>query len=127
MMKEIIQQNFMAVTIIIFLMLFILLNNNFDKKTNRLFLCSAVCVLLFIVEEAWEGQLARRDTYSYMRVVLSAAGYTLRPMTAYFLVMINGKKKLEVDLAYEHSCGAEYAGGVFCSVWQLVIRIYPVE
>lgn len=98
MMKEMIQQNFMAVTIIIFLMLFILLNNNFDKKTNRLFLCSAVCVLLFIVEEAWEGQLARRDTYSYMRVVLSAAGYTLRPMTAYFLVMINGRKNLKWTL-----------------------------
>lgn len=92
MWKEIIQQNFMAVAIIIFLMLFILSNNNFDKKTNRLFLCSAVCVLLFIVEEAWEGQLAQRELYSYMRVVLSAAGYMLRPMTAYFLVMIIGKR-----------------------------------
>lgn len=95
MMREMIQQNFMAVAIIMFLILFILSNSSFDKKTNRLFLCSAVCVLLFIIEEAWERQFAQRDTYSYIRVVLSAIGYMLRPMTAYFLVMIFGKKNLK--------------------------------
>lgn len=88
MINELIQQNFMGVVIILFLILFILANNNFDKRTNQLFLCSAICVLLFIIEETWEGQLALKTTYSYVRVVLSAVGYVLRPMTAYFLVMI---------------------------------------
>lgn len=88
MINEMIQQNFMGVVIILFLILFILANNNFDRRTNRLFLCSAICVLLFIIEEAWEGQLALETTYSHMRVALSAVGYVLRPMTAYFLVMI---------------------------------------
>lgn len=88
MLYEIIQQNFMGVVISLFLILFILANNNFDKKTNRLFLASAVCVLLFILEEAWEWQLAQRTSYTEPRVLLSAIGYVLRPMTAYFLVMI---------------------------------------
>lgn len=88
MINELIQKNFMGIVIILFLILFIVTNNNFDKRTNRLFLCSAICVLLFIVEEIWEGQLALEPSYSQLRVVLSAIGYVLRPMTAYFLVMI---------------------------------------
>lgn len=93
MMYDIVQQNFMGVVTIIILTVFILSNNNFDKETNRLFLASAMCVLLFIVEEAWEGQLARRTEYTHLRVLLSAIGYSLRPMTAYFLVMIIYRKR----------------------------------
>lgn len=95
MLQELVQQNFMGVALILFLIMFILSNNNFDKKTNRLFLSSAICVLFFIMEEAWEVQLARRATYTELRVLLSAIGYTLRPMTAYFLVMIIFRKSKE--------------------------------
>lgn len=88
MINEMIQQNFMGVVIILFLILFILTSNDFNKRTNQLFLCSAICVLLFIIEETWERQLALETTYSQLRVLLSAIGYVLRPMSAYFLVMI---------------------------------------
>lgn len=95
MMHDIIQQNFMSITIIVFLIVFILANNNFSKKTNRLFLASSLCVLVLILEEAWELTLAMDTVYTQFRVVLSAIGYTLRPMTAYFLVLIifKGTKK----------------------------------
>lgn len=101
MINELIQQNFMGVVIILFLIMFILTSNDFDKRTNHLFLCSAICVLLFIVEEAWERQLAIETTYSQLRVVLSAIGYVLRPMTAYFLVMIicRNSTKLKILLS----------------------------
>lgn len=105
MMYEIVQQNFMGVAIIVFLILFITTNNNFDKKTNGLFLASSICVLLFIIEEAWEGQLAQREVYTDLRVHLSAVGYMLRPATAYFLVMIiwkstfKGKILMSIPLA----------------------------
>lgn len=85
---EVIQQNYVGVTIALLLILFIATNNNFDKKTNRLFLAAAVCVLLLIVEEAWEGQLALRDSYTPARVWLSAVGYTLRPLIPFFLVVM---------------------------------------
>lgn len=91
MLSEILQQNFMGVAIILFLILFILANNNFSRTANHLFLASAICVLLFIIEEAFEGHLAQKTTYSRMRVLLSSVGYALRPMTAYFLVMISCK------------------------------------
>lgn len=87
-MFEIIQSNFVAVAITFFLILFIMTNNNFEKKTNRLFLAAAVSVLILIVEEAWEAQLALQKTYAPMRVILSAIGYSLRPIVPYFLLLM---------------------------------------
>lgn len=88
MIFEIVQNNFVAVVITLFLILFILTNNNFEKRTNQLFLAAAFCVLILIIEEAWEAQLAMNAAYTPMRVVLSAIGYILRPMIAYFLVIM---------------------------------------
>lgn len=84
---EIIQQNFIGATTALFLILFIITNNNFEKKINRLFLAAATCVLLLIIEEAWEFQLAKQPTYAPLRVPLSAFGYMLRPMIPYFLTL----------------------------------------
>lgn len=92
---QMIQSNFIGVAILLFLTSFILTNNNFDKRTNHLFLAAIVCVLLFIAEEIWENQLALEATSSQLRVLLSAIGYTLRPMTAYFLLLIIGSSSLK--------------------------------
>lgn len=88
MLFELVQNNFVAVAITLFLILFILTNNNFERKTNLLFLAAACCVLILIIEEAWEAQLALRAAYAPLRVVLSAIGYSLRPLVAYFLVIM---------------------------------------
>lgn len=90
-MFELIEDNFVAVVITLFLILFVVTNNNFKKKTNRLFLAAAFCILILIVEEAWEAQLALAPAPVTMRVVLSAVGYSLRPMIPYFLIMISKK------------------------------------
>lgn len=87
MVFEIIQQNFVGSAIALFLILFIITNNNFEKKINRLFLAAAVCVLLLIIEEAWEAQLAQQPVYAPLRVILSVIGYSLRPMIPYFLAL----------------------------------------
>lgn len=88
MIFDIIENNYVAVIITLFLILFILTNNNFEKRINRLFLAAAFCVLILIVEEAWEAPLSYRTTYTPMRVVLSAMGYIIRPIVPYLLVMI---------------------------------------
>lgn len=88
MMIEIIENNFVAVAITSFLILFILTNNDFDRKTNRLFLAAASCVMILIIEEAWEAHLAVQEVYNPMRAALSAIGYTLRPMITYFIVIM---------------------------------------
>lgn len=91
MIFELIENNFVAVVITSFLILFVLTNNNFEKKTNRLFLAAAFCILILIVEEAWEAQLALAEAPVLMRTVLSAIGYSLRPMVPYFLVLMMRK------------------------------------
>lgn len=88
MIFEIIQSNFVGVAITLFLILFILTNNNFEKKTNRLFLAAAFCVLILIIEEAWEAQLALQTVFNPLRTVLSALGYSLRPLVVYFLILM---------------------------------------
>lgn len=91
MVSELIENNFVAVIITSFLILFVLTNNNFEKKTNRLFLAAAVCILILIVEEAWEAQLALAPAPVLLRTVLSAIGYALRPLIPYFLVVMPKK------------------------------------
>lgn len=87
MVFEIIQSNFVAVAISLFLILFVLTNNNFEGKTNRLFLAAASCILILIIEEVWEAQLGMRATYTPLRALLSAIGYSLRPMIPYLLLL----------------------------------------
>lgn len=96
---DIIQNNFVAVSITSCLILFVLTNNNFDRKTNRLFLAAASCVLVLIGTEAWEAQLALGDTFTPLRTLLSAIGYSLRPLVAYFLaVMVRNYSKARAVL-----------------------------
>lgn len=87
MILKLIEENYVAVELAVFLILFIATNNNFSKRTNRLFMISACCVLILIVEEAWEAQLALAPTLSPLRVYLSALGYILRPMIPYLLCL----------------------------------------
>lgn len=99
MVFEIIQRNFVGVAINLFLILFILTNNNFEKRTNRLFLSAATCVLALIITETWEAQLALRSSYAAVRVPLSVIGYILRPTIAYLLVrMIQGNTGKSITL-----------------------------
>lgn len=90
MAQQIIQNNFIAIAMTLLLILFTITNNNFEKKTNRLFLLSAFCVLVLVIEEWVESQLALRSTYQPLRIVLSAVGYSLRPMIPLFLITMAG-------------------------------------
>lgn len=88
MILQLIEDNFVAVTITSFLILFIITNNNFEKRTNRLFLMAAASILILIIEEAWEAKLALSPVYEPLRVPLSALGYTLRPMIPFWAMLI---------------------------------------
>lgn len=88
MVLALIEDNYVGIAIASCLILFILTNNNFDKRINRLFLAAAGCVLALIVEEAWEAQLALRPVYTPLRAALSALGYSLRPLIPYFLLLL---------------------------------------
>lgn len=98
MILELIENNFVGVTLLLCLILFILTNNNFEKRTNRLFLIAAISILIVIIEEAWEAHLALSPVRQSLRVPLSALGYSLRPIIP-FLTMLIAKKYSRKQLA----------------------------
>lgn len=99
-MYELIQNNFVAVSITLFLLLFIMTNNNFEKRTTRFFLAAGFTVLILIVEEAWEAHLALSPTFEYLRIPLSAIGYTLRPVIPYILAITIRPHSKSLTLIY---------------------------
>lgn len=119
MVFEIVEKNFIVVVIASFLILFVCTNNNFIKRTNRLFLASALCILILTVEEAWEAKLALMQTPVMLRTVLSAIGYSLRPMIPYFLILIVQKcsRAQFVALSIPLVCNTLVAfSALFCKV-----------
>lgn len=88
MLFKLIENNFVGVIITLLLILFASTNHNFEKKTNRLFIAATLCILVLIITEAWEAELAFADTFTPMRTLLSAIGYTLRPIIPCFIIMI---------------------------------------
>lgn len=84
---QLVEENFVAVVLTSFLILFVITNNNFEKRTNQLFLGACFSILILIVEEAWEARLALAAAPTQLRVLLSAIGYSLRPMIPCFLGM----------------------------------------
>lgn len=100
-MFQLIEENFIAVVVTSFLILFAYTNNNFKKNINRYFLGASLCILCLIIEEAWEARLALAATPATMRIVLSAIGYTLRPMIPLFLCLTVKKySKKQLILLY---------------------------
>lgn len=88
MLFETIQNNYVAFSIAVFLILFIKTNSNFEKRTNKFFLVASFCILTLIIEEVCEEQLSMKTVYQPLRVPLSVIGYVLRPVVPYCLVMI---------------------------------------
>lgn len=87
MIFEFFQHHLIAITIVAFMIMFIVTNNNFDKRTNRCFLSAISCVMILVIEEGIESHLALEPVYMEARVPLSALGYTLRPMIPFFLIL----------------------------------------
>lgn len=119
MLHDIIQQNFAGFSVAALLILFILTNNNFERKTNFWFLMSAICVLVLIIEEAWEAQLALQPTLHALRVPLSALGYSLRPLIAYFLVVIirRNDRKWAILMSIPHTINTLVAFSALFGPW----------
>lgn len=119
MVYDFIENNFVAVAITVFLMLFIMTNNNFEKKVNRLFLIAISCVLILIIEEAWEAQLALKPTFEPLRIWLSALGYSLRPIIPLILVMLarnySPKETLVLSIPAIFNLLAAYSA-IFCKI-----------
>ena len=88
MLYDYIQNNFILVANILFLIVFLGTNTVFDKVTTRHFMTSIVLLVAVTIAENVEYAMSLRTEPSMMRVWMSIVGYTLRPLIIYVLILV---------------------------------------
>ena len=87
MLYDYIQNNFILVTNILFLIVFLRTNTVFDKVTTRHFQASIVLLVMVTVVENVEYAMSLRAEPSMLRIWMSVIGYCLRPLIIYVLIL----------------------------------------
>lgn len=87
MFRYIVQTNFIDLSIVFFIYVFLMTNSTLYKKTVSKFIMATVILNILIIADSTDYWLASFSQVHYMRYVTSALGYTLRPMPIYLFVM----------------------------------------
>lgn len=83
-----VQTNFIDLSIVLFLYLFLMTNHTMSKETNRIFLFCAVVINILIVADSTDYYLAQSAVLHNLRYITSATGYTCRPLPILLLATI---------------------------------------
>ena len=93
-----IQNNFIVVANILFLIVFLRTNTVFEKEITRRFAVSILLLVLVTIAENVEYAMSLRTEPTMLRVWMSVIGYTLRPLIIYSLILILKYQKLRERL-----------------------------
>lgn len=85
---DFIQNNFILVANIMFLIVFLRTNTVFDKEITRQFSISILLLIAVTVAENIEYAMSLRPEPTLLRVYMSIIGYTLRPLIIYTLILV---------------------------------------
>ena len=88
MFHHLIHINYATILIILFMVTFLFSNKIFSKKVTHLFFTAILCVFLLVIVdsiETWTESLSKVTT---LRILMSALGYTLRPLGILNIIMI---------------------------------------
>lgn len=99
MLYNIIQNNFVIIANIVFLIIFVLSNSMLDKYITQKFKIAILLLIMLTVTETIEQLMAGLAYPTMLRVVMSAIGYASRPLILYFLLLIAGHRQHRVLLA----------------------------
>lgn len=83
-----IRDNFVVVSNIIFLLVFLATNTLFDKKTTKRFKNSIIILILITIVENIDYALSLRPELTMLRTLASMMGYILRPIMVYAAILI---------------------------------------
>ena len=97
MLHQLIHINYATILLIVFMITFLLSNNIFTKRITRLFFISILCVLLLVIADSIETWTASFAEPSALRILVSAIGYTLRPIGILNIILIVIRSK-EINL-----------------------------
>ena len=93
MIKELIEINYASVVILLFFLVFIFTNDYFTQRIRTLFLLADVLLLCLVVVDSIEYWTASLDTLTPLRILMSAIGYSIRPVIIYVVILLLGNAK----------------------------------
>lgn len=126
MLHDFIQLNFTTILSCLFLSVFILTNHLFSWKVIRLFWVTIGCTIALVAADSLELWAATWTHPSQFRVLMSAIGYSLRPLGAFCLICIlerdseSTKKWLPIPFAVNVVC-------VFSALFTPVVFSYTSD
>lgn len=88
MQYTLVQNNFILVANIVFMLVFLRTNTVFDKEITRRFSISIMLLIVVTVAENIEYAMSLRAEPTMVRVWMSIIGYTVRPLIIYVLILI---------------------------------------
>lgn len=154
MIHQLIHVNYATLLIVLFLMVFLCSNTVFKKRVTSLFLCSIVCVLILLIADSIETWTESLDHPIKLRIIVSAIGYTVRPLCIlnvtlivmrshkinqllYIPFVINGLisfSALFTDIAFSYSADNQFVRGplgisayVTSGIYLILLFIFTVR
>ncbi|MBE5964512.1 MAG: GGDEF domain-containing protein [Lachnospira sp.] len=88
MLQDFIYSNYATCLIILFMIVFLVTNTTFDKKETTLFMRAILLALVLVVVDTVESYTASFTYPTTLRVLMSAIGYTLRPLCIMCILVI---------------------------------------
>ena len=93
MIKELVEINYASVIILLFFLVFIFTNDYFPQRIRTLFLLADVLLLCLVVADSIEYWTASLDALTPTRILMSAIGYSIRPVIIYVIILLLGNLK----------------------------------
>ena len=93
MLKELIEINYATVITLSCLLVFIFTNDYFTKRIRSLFLVACLMLFGLVGADTVEYWCAALDHLTPVRILMSAIGYSLRPMIIYVVIFLLGNLK----------------------------------
>ena len=88
MVNPFVRDNFVVVSNILFLLVFLITNTLFDRRTTKMFLKCIVILIVITIVENIDYALSLRPEPTTARVVAAMLGYILRPLMVYTVILI---------------------------------------
>lgn len=154
MIHQLIHVNYATILLVLFLMVFLCSNTVFKKHVTSLFLCSCFCVMILLIADSIETWTESLDHPTKLRIIVSAIGYSVRPLCIlnitlivmrshkinrllYIPFVINGLvsfSALYTDIAFSYSADNQFVRGplgitayVTSGIYLILLFIFTVR
>ncbi len=88
MIHHFIHINYTTVLLVIFMIVFLISNVSFERRTTRLFMLSITTSLILVIVDSIESYTESLAEPTTLRILMSAIGYTLRPLSILSVLLI---------------------------------------